>query len=115
MGGRVFREKKTSEALRVISFVATAVVLIILAVVGIGNLGSAQEQKQLEIAQDAVVRAAVQCYALESRFPSSLQYLVDNYGLSLDESKYIYFYKADGSNFLPRIEIFPIDAAEGSR
>lgn len=113
MRGRVFRARRTSETLKIVSFVVIAVILVILVYIGIGNFGSAHEQRQLEIARDAVVRAAVQCYALESRFPSSLQYLVDNYGLTIDETKYIYYYRAEGSNFIPRIEIFPINKTEG--
>ena len=105
--GRVFRAKKTSETLKVTGFIAAVVALVILVYIGLGNLSSTQEEKQLEIARDAIVKAAVQCYALESQFPGSLQYLVDNYGLTLDESKYIYHYRTIGSNMVPEIKVFP--------
>ena len=93
--------------MRVTSFIAAAVVLVILVYIGLGNLSQAQEEQQLEIARDAIIKAAVQCYALESQFPGSLQYLVDNYGLTLDESKYIYHYRTIGSNMVPEIRVFP--------
>ena len=115
MGRRVFRTNRKSEALRVICFLAVVSALVVLVYIGIGNLGATQEERQLEIAQDAIVRAAVQCYALESRFPSSLDYLVDNYGLTLDESKYIYHYRVDGSNFVPHIRVIPLDTAGRGR
>jgi len=105
--GRVFRARRTTETLKVAGFIAAVVVLVVLVYIGLGNLSTAQEEKQLEIARDAIVKAAVQCYALESQFPSSLQYLVDNYGLTLDESKYIYHYRTIGSNMVPDIRVFP--------
>ena len=106
MGGRIFKAKRTSETLKVAGFIAAVIVLVILVYIGLGSLGATQEEKQLEIAQDAIVKAAVQCYALESQFPSSLQYLADNYGLTIDETKYIYHYRTIGSNMVPEIKVF---------
>jgi len=104
---RVFRAKKTNDALKVTSFSAIVVIAVLFVYIGVGSLDSTQEQRQLEIAQDAIVRAAVQCYALESRYPPSLQYMVDNYGLTLDEGKYVYHYRVIGSNMAPEIQVFP--------
>lgn len=104
---RVFRPKKIADNLKSIAFIVALVVIVILVYFGINNLGSTQDQKQAEIAHDAIVKAAVQCYALESQYPESLQYLVDNYGLALDESKYVYHYRAIGSNMVPEIQVFP--------
>jgi len=104
---RVFRPKKTAGTLKMIAFVAVVIVAVYLVFVGLGNLSNTQDDKQLEIARDAIMKAAVQCYALESQFPQSLQYLVDNYGLTLDETKFVYHYRVIGSNMVPEIKVFP--------
>ena len=104
---RIFRPRKTSEALKVTGFIAVVIVLVVLIYIGLGNLSNTQQEKQLEIARDAIIKAAVQCYALESQFPPSLQHLVDNYGLTLDEEKFIYHYRTIGSNMVPEIKVFP--------
>jgi len=114
MRRRVFREKKTAGTLKVVAFVAIVVVAVFLVFASIGNLSSSQDDKQLQIARDAVMRAAVQCYALESQFPPSLQHLVDYYGLTLNEEKFIYHYRAIGSNIVPEIQVFPVIARAGS-
>ena len=114
MRGRIFRAKRTSETLKVTGFIAAVIVLLIIIYIGLGNIGATQEEKQLEIARDAIVKAAVQCYALESQFPSSLQYLVDNYGLTLDEDKFIYHYNIIGSNLVPNIQVFPVTPRGGT-
>ena len=110
---RVFRPKRTAGTLKTVAFVAVVVVAIILVFIGLGNLNSTQSDKQLQIAKDAIMKAAVQCYALESQFPPSLQYLVDNYGLTLDEDKFIYHYRVIGSNLVPDIQVIPVDADTG--
>ena len=110
---RVFRPKRTKENVKMIAFAATVAVLIILIFIGLGSLSTTQSDKQLDIARDAIIKAAVQCYALESQFPESLQYLVDNYGVTLDESKFIYHYRVIGMNMVPEIKIIPIDVRTG--
>jgi hypothetical protein len=112
---RVFRARKTSETLKVVGFIAAVIALVILIYIGLGNLGTTQQEKQLSIARDAVIKAAVQCYALESQFPTSLQYLVENYGLTLDEDKFIYHYSVIGSNMVPNIQVFPNVPRGGTR
>jgi len=107
MMARVFRAKKTSQAAKAFCFIAAVVVLVILVYAGIGGISAKQEEKQIQIAQDAIVKAAVQCYALESQFPPSLQYLEENYGITLDKKKYIYHYRTIGSNMVPEIKVFP--------
>ena len=115
MARRVFRAKKSPDALRVTGFIAIVIVLVVLVYTSLGYINSTQNEKQIEIAKDAIIKAAVQCYALESQFPPSLQYLVDNYGLSLDEDRFVYHYRTIGSNMVPEILIFPNASRGGGR
>ena len=115
MTRRIFRPRSTTVMLKAIAFTAVVVVAIFLIFISLGNLSSTQSEKQMQIAKDAIVRAAVQCYALESQFPPSLQHLVDNYGLTLDEDKYIYHYRVIGSNMVPEIMVFPRNPVTGNR
>ncbi len=55
--------------------------------------------------KDAVLRSAVQCYAVEGVYPSDLRYLEDNYGLILNEDCYIVTYDIFGSNILPEVSV----------
>lgn len=66
-------------------------------------------EKQLEFLEEAVQRSAVQCYALEGRFPDNLSYLEDNYGLIIDHRNYVVHYETRGDNLLPQIRIIPLD------
>lgn len=53
--------------------------------------------------EDAIKKAAVQCYAIEGSYPPDLQYLADHYGIILNEDTYIYHYQVIGSNIMPDI------------
>ena len=105
---RVFREKKSYGKIRTFCFA----VVIIAIIVGIwyiaGSLQTSQEREQIKIAQDAITRATVQCYSLEGRYPTGLQYLQDNYGITLNEEKYVYYYQSIGVNIMPNIRVIPL-------
>ena len=60
---------------------------------------AAQEQRAL--LEDAITRALVTCYAVEGRYPSSLSYLEENYGVDVDEETYAVFFTSFADNVLP--------------
>lgn len=55
--------------------------------------------------REAVLRAAVECYSVEGAYPESLDYLTENYGLSINRNRYIVVYDAFASNQLPDIQV----------
>lgn len=64
--------------------------------------------KEEEALKKAVTRATVQCYAIEGRYPPSVDYLEKNYGIQIDRKKYNVFYDGFASNVMPDISIIPI-------
>ncbi|MBE6033105.1 hypothetical protein [Aminipila sp.] len=61
-----------------------------------------------EALQQAIQRASVQCYAIEGRYPASVDYLVENYGIQIDNKKYAVFYEGFASNVMPDITVSKI-------
>lgn len=55
--------------------------------------------------EDAIRRGAVQCYAIEGRYPASVEYLTENYGIQIDTEKYAVFYEGFASNIMPDITV----------
>lgn len=53
----------------------------------------------------AIARASVQCYAIEGRYPPSVEYLEENYGIRIDRDKYSVFYEGFASNIMPEITV----------
>lgn len=56
-----------------------------------------------------MARASVQCYAIEGRYPPSVEYLEENYAVQINRKKYNVFYDGFASNVMPEITIIPID------
>lgn len=71
--------------------------------------------KEAETLRRAVTRASVQCYAIEGRYPPSVDYLEENYGINIDRKRYHVFYNGFASNVMPEITIIPIEEKQGVR
>ena len=77
-------------------------------VTAVSQKSSALEERTL---QQAVRRDIVRCYALEGRYPESLEYLKENYGLHYNEDRFFIDYHAIGSNLMPDVTIIDRRAA----
>ena len=92
------------------TFVAVIVSVLILIAVGnsLLNLGQQSRATGLDVAEKALEKAVMQCYALEGAYPPNLEYLEQNYGLIIDRQKYVYLYEIVAGNIHPIIGIqFP--------
>lgn len=91
--------------LRMLIFV---LLFLVLTNATIGGATNNVQDRETEFLADAVRRAAVQSYALEGRFPDSLNYLEENYALSIDHNRFAVYYEPMGDNLLPTIRIIPL-------
>ncbi len=74
-------------------------------VYGITDIGERASVEGAETLQRAIARASVSCYAIEGRYPSSVEYLEENYGIQIDKEKYAVFYEGFASNVMPDITV----------
>ncbi|MDR1714160.1 MAG: hypothetical protein LBR39_08445 [Coriobacteriales bacterium] len=89
----------------------TAVIVAAVAF-SLDGLSGRVSSNQAEFVEESVRRSAVQCYAVEGRFPSNeegVAYLEANYGLSVDYSRYAVYYESMGGNLIPQIRVFGIE------
>lgn len=63
------------------------------------------ETNRLEQLQGAVRNACVTCFAVEGRYPDSMDYLREHYGLNVDDNKYIVEMDSFADNIMPEISI----------
>ena len=62
-------------------------------------------ERETEMVSTAISRGIVTCYAVEGKYPPSLSYLYDNYGISVDESRYAVFYDVIAANLMPSVQV----------
>ncbi|SEA40812.1 hypothetical protein SAMN04515656_10994 [Eubacterium aggregans] len=77
-------------------------------ILGIFQVSSASNTEEIQNLKNAVQHAVVHCYATEGRYPQSLSYLEEHYGLSYDNKKYLVDYTPYGTNIFPGITIIPL-------
>lgn len=80
--------------------------IAVFVVMGVQNVFTSSGAEQLRVMEQAIRRSAVQCYAIEGRYPENLTYLEENYGLLLNKDRFIYHYQRIGSNIVPEIWVF---------
>jgi len=98
---------------RTVAVTLLAFVLVVICVVSLINRAEDSVQaKQLLILENALRSATVTCYALEGRYPATLEDLIHRYGLVIDSDKYIVHYDAFARNIMPGIEVYTIGGAE---
>lgn len=98
---RVFLGALRSYGIGVGLFIITLVILLN----GIDSTEKASADEQLKLLQDNISRAVVSCYALEGRYPENLGYLIENYNVNIDDSKFIVHYMIFAENIMPEIDI----------
>lgn len=98
-------KKKKSALLRGgIALIAAAAVLCAVLLVLPSVRHDVSEESRAAI-RDAVIRAAVECYAVEGAYPGSLSYLEEHYGLIINHSDFIVVYDVFASNLLPQVQV----------
>ena len=76
---------------------------------GVRAMKSKSEEESLASLRNAIQRACVQCYAIEGRYPPSVEYLEDHYGIVIDRDRYHVFYDGWASNVMPDITVLPAE------
>ena len=66
-----------------------------------------------EAVREAVLRSAVECYTVEGAYPENLDYLIQNYGLTVNQDNYIIVYEVFASNQLPEVQVLVQGESKG--
>lgn len=87
------------------SILAAALVLLLAAVLAVPPLRRDIRQQSRAAIRDAVLRAAMECYAVEGSYPGSLAYLEEHYGLRINHRDFIVAYDVFAGNQMPEVQV----------
>ena len=82
------------------------VLLLILSIPIASMIKDRNTEYQIEQVESAIQRSLNLCYAQEGFYPAQLDYLIENYGLIVDDRLYFVSYKSFASNIRPDITVF---------
>lgn len=72
---------------------------------GIGRVKSSQASNEKTRLNDAIRHALVTCYAIEGRYPATLEQLCQDYAISYDADRYFILYEAFSQNLMPDVTV----------
>jgi len=95
--------------------IRTAVVPVLFTVVVVGMIIFALNQTEqssraegLRILEDSIHRAVVVAYAIEGRYPESIEYIEEHFGVYIDRTRFVVHYKIFASNLFPDIAVIAL-------
>ena len=71
----------------------------------VGNVETGQKAESEKRVEDTIKKAVVNCYAIEGRYPATLEYVEDYYGLQINREEYTVFYEVFADNIMPEITV----------
>ncbi|WP_026516399.1 hypothetical protein [Butyrivibrio sp. MC2021] len=102
-----FSIRISDSAYRILSlFIFTIVAVLFF--IAVDETGKVNVRKQQESLESALSRDIVQCYAIEGRYPPSLEYMEEHYGLVYDKEIFFVDYQPIGANLYPDVTVISI-------
>lgn len=99
------REKNKKRRLGMAGTVLGFLAVLVVCVNGILYFAGRASSEGADTLRNGIRRASVQCYAIEGRYPPSIEYLEENYGIQIDRERYHVFYSGFASNIMPEITV----------
>lgn len=103
------KRKKGRMRLGMAGTVLGFIAVLLVCVNGILFFAGRASNEGAETLRSGIRRASVQCYAIEGRYPPSIEYLEENYGIQIDRERYHVFYSGFASNIMPEIIVNPAE------
>ncbi len=98
----------TALRLKIITVIILAVCLIVLSYALVPVINDSilkNADLNINIIELSIENALIHCYAIEGEYPQTIDYLIDNYGLNLQEDGYFYYYEFTSPNFKPVVKV----------
>lgn len=80
-------------------------VVVLLFSAGIDGASDRAKREQRSSLEDAVWRSITQYYAIEGKYPQSLEVLREEYGLQYDSEEFFVDYQVFGANLMPDVTV----------
>lgn len=103
-----FTQTKSSAYLlrRVVTSVLLFCCLVFFLLFGTSRVQETAGDSQAESLRLAILHSAVHSYAMEGRYPESIDYIREHYGIDWNPDKYLVSYEIIGSNLMPDVNVF---------
>lgn len=101
----LYERKRTGSGRGLFIAVAVSAALLLAFLLSLTLVKARQSARETEQLETAIRRACVTCYAVEGRYPRSLAYIVEHYGVTVDADAFVVRYDAYAENLMPDIHV----------
>jgi len=95
--------------IRAHKFITVCVILAIIAIGLVFNAALSTTDEDIAARENAIKQTvqerALQCYVIENAYPESLDYLEENYGLTVNTKDYLIVYQLFAENQPPMVKV----------
>ena len=101
--------RKSSKSFIGKEIIIPLLVLLLMVVVlfyGMSWFNSVNDEQNRVLTEQSLKKAAVQCYANEGMYPADVEYLCENYYVTIDRDKYNVVYDCFAANVMPTIDVY---------
>lgn len=96
--------RKNSALIKSLPVILIFLAVVIILVFAVADISRTSSQESLTVAENSIRRAVITCYAEEGRYPESIEYLKENYGLYVSDD-YTVLYTLFADNIMPNITV----------
>lgn len=86
---------------QILSFLIISVIICF----GLSSTAKSTQDNQKQSLEQALQRGIVECYAIEGRYPQSLEYLINEYHIIYNQDDFSIDYEIIASNIMPNITV----------
>ena len=99
------KHKKSLSLFQIFVVPALLIACLCFVLTAVGNVETGQKQESEKRVEDTIKKAVVNCYAIEGRYPATLDYVEEYYGLQINRERYDVFYEVFADNIMPEITV----------
>ena len=106
----IFKKNAFDTVRDALASVVFTLAVIVMIVIGLRETEISSRAEGLRLLEEGIMRAAVQCYAVEGSYPEGIKYIEERYGVYIDRTRYVVHYEIFASNILPDITVLELGA-----
>ncbi|MCL2499506.1 MAG: hypothetical protein FWE90_04120 [Defluviitaleaceae bacterium] len=106
---RTFKRNTVQTLLSAVAPILLTLAVVLAVTFGMRQADESSRSEGARFLEESILRAAVHSYATSGQYPENLAYIIQNYGIHIDRTRYAVHYTIIASNILPDITVITLN------
>ena len=108
MDRRAFRRGPVGLMISGMGAIIFTLIIMVMILFGLRQTEAANRAEGVRLLEEGILRAVIHSYAVSGHYPESLEYIVENFGIHIDETRFLVHYNIFATNILPEIIVWDL-------